>query len=161
MHVAHTVSVWLSGTGGGGACCCCGVSVLLPCSWLRGGLPVAAAAAAPGRPWTKTMPVSACWPGSSCSTYCAGQPSSRPWSTPLSCAPATFGSSSWTTSPSDIGSTWVPYTLCCVSTRRQTELGSEWTCWGPAGTFLELSTLWAQWSPLLVSLEGFCFFLRC
>lgn len=97
MYVAHTarVCVWLSGTSSGGACCCCGLPALFLCSWLRGGLLLLLLdAAAPGCPWTKIMPASACWPGSFCSTYCAGQPSSRPWSTPLSCAPGTFGSSS-------------------------------------------------------------------
>lgn len=137
--------------GRGVVCCCSGVSVLLLCSWLRGGLLVAAAV--PGHPWMKTTLVSACWLGSSCSTYCVGQLSSQPWNIPLSCAPVASGNSSWKTSPRDIGSTWVPCKLCWGSTRRQTELGSEWTHWGPAGIFLELSTLWGQWSPLLVSIN--------
>lgn len=126
------------------------VSVAYSSSWLGGGLLLAAA---PESPWTKTMPVSASWLGSSCSTCFAVRPSSQPWSTPLSCAPVTSGDNSWTISPRDTGWTWTPCKLCCASTRRQTGLGSGWTHWDPAGTFLVLSTLWALWSPQLVSLK--------
>lgn len=126
--------------------CCCSSS------WLGGGPPQAAA---PESPWMKTMPVSASWLGSSCSTCFAARPSSQPWSIPPSCVPVTFGDSSWTISPRDTGWTWTPCKRCCASTRRRTELGSGWTHWDPAGTFLVLSTLWAPLSPPLVNLKLF------
>lgn len=128
------------------------VTVSYSSSWLGGGLPQAAA---PESPWMKTMPVSASWLGSSCSTCFAARPSSQPWSTPPSCVPVTFGDSSWTISPRDTGWTWTPCKRCCASTRRRTELGSGWTRWDPAGTFLVLSTLWAPLSPPLVNLKLF------